>query len=700
MKLTTKLGFYSIAVTGIVLACGPFTIERAMDEKAFVLKPIESEIFEIFPENDLAWDRNDALNRLPERRKLTLKKDLADLNLAAPELEDDVFDAYEKLRMIMLLVEDPYADRYKMLSKLEIDQDMLKQLPEEFQLYTTAALAYRQKQSETATKLWKQLLALPKDERKYRSTWALWMLAQTEKSEGLKHYAEIQKLVDEGYSDSLDLVDNKQGWIAYFSYRSGQYIDALKIYHQLGSDNKIDSLTASQAINDVLYLAVSSNDKNFLNEAAKDRNISLALSHMLSDRYDVRHYDYEQQLEDNELVEGPVNKELIMDWLNILTAIDERDVSEEISSVATALYNAGFENELADCLKKINKETALKTWILAKISAKEGDLEAAAGHYKKLLPMLKGDPNSVERFGDFSPKFFEKADLHKQRMFYAYSEYAAIELGLKNYAHALDLFLQVDSPDAGYIAESLMSPQELLEYMRGSKIAQNSEWMRELLGRKLARANYLKDARDYLPKDHLARFDAYVKAYNTATNLKLPAAQRAEAYNQAAKLRISENFHLANDARPQLRIYAAGLKFYHPNYQPWEDLSNPKLIPAMTSDEKQRLKKHYRRYSKVQITEYDAAELLYKSAELLPKNNDLAAARLNKACAITAQDPEIADKYYQALVRDHGNTEIGQAADKKRWFLSDDELKMLELLRSTAMQLPSLTEALAAGKSR
>jgi hypothetical protein len=66
---------------------------------------------------------------------------------------------------------------------------------------------------------------------------------------------------------------------------------------------------------------------------------------------------------------------------------------------------------------------------------------------------------------------------------------------------------------------------------------------------------------------------------------------------------------------------------------------------------------------------YKAADLMWKSAHLLPDNDNLKAKAL---CAggtfIKGRDSELADEFYKALVKTCGRTELGKQADKLKWF--------------------------------
>jgi len=66
---------------------------------------------------------------------------------------------------------------------------------------------------------------------------------------------------------------------------------------------------------------------------------------------------------------------------------------------------------------------------------------------------------------------------------------------------------------------------------------------------------------------------------------------------------------------------------------------------------------------------YKAADLMWKAAELLPDNDELKAKALCRGGTyLKVRDSKTADKFYKALVKTCGQTELGKEADKLRWF--------------------------------
>lgn len=88
-----------------------------------------------------------------------------------------------------------------------------------------------------------------------------------------------------------------------------------------------------------------------------------------------------------------------------------------------------------------------------------------------------------------------------------------------------------------------------------------------------------------------------------------------------------------------------------------------------SADEERRVLESLPEINKRFHYRYIAAEFMWKCAELLPDNDELKAKALCMAGTfLKYRDSEAADKYYKALVKTCGETEIGKTACKLKWF--------------------------------
>ncbi len=219
-----------------------------------------------------------------------------------------------------------------------------------------------------------------------------------------------------------------------------------------------------------------------------------------------------------------------------------------------------------------------------------------------------------------------------------------------------------------------MNPTDLLHHVRSSEIAQDDAWIKELLSRKLMRNEYFKDAKPFVIDDYLQAYKKYVTLYRIGNDAENPNLQRSKAFEKAAEIQMYSGrrlFSLQDGARPYIRINAAGMKT-HKNYNRTEKTDEATAFnPKITQDEIGRIQENYIRISPIHVNKMEAAELIYRAAMLLPRNDEKAAKLFHYAGRITKADPQIADKYYQALVNRCGNTKLGKACDEHRWFLKD-----------------------------
>ena len=663
-----------ITLVSVALGCGFMYSHKVMEYEALVIQPFPDQVDAMFSTNTVKHEKNRYLYMLDGRRRETLKAGLKDLKLADPKLDAATLNSYEKIRTEMLSGMYFFSDdeRQKQVNKWT-DDKVLKALPEEFSLYLKGALLYKRGHTAGAVEQWEAILELPKDKRKYRSVWAAWMLARTSKEKGkpIEWYNKIEEMVKDGMPDSLGLMDNKEDWKIYFGYKGGDYLPAIKHYIKQGKTNVISGEEARVAVRTVLHLAIK--EKGFLEKAAVDKDIRYAVTCYVD--WDSYVYDFHKFDEIAEVDQKKIG--LVKQWIEIMERQTDDDLSKELSTLSATAYKLKDFKLAERLLKKVTEQRPSSLWIRAKLASYRGDLEGSSKLYKELMPLLVAEcgmktKEEIEKgrllgsFDQYEGSYSMGKDKRSLTSL-AYAEYAAIELGLKRYGHALDLFILAGSnDDAGYIAETVMSPEELLEHMKISEIAQGEGWLRGLLARKLARYEHFKEAREYLPEKDHKQLDEYVKLYSYAVNEKNPVKKRVESFQKAASIRSNEEmFGYADGARPSLRIYTAGMK-YAKVYDHHNASDN--LYPVMSEDEKARVRKYYRRYGKVSIPNMDAALLEYRAAMLLPENDDEAAALLNEIGFETRLDPEFADKFYKTLVLKFGKTDIGKYADKRRWF--------------------------------
>jgi hypothetical protein len=125
-------------------------------------------------------------------------------------------------------------------------------LPIEFGEYLQGAFAYRRGDPAAAAGHWQRLLALPDQERHYRSTWAAFMLGRAalrrsprDLDAAVGWFRRTRELAAHGFADSLDLSVASLGWEARANAARRRYDRAEALYAQqadAGDPSAVDSL--------------------------------------------------------------------------------------------------------------------------------------------------------------------------------------------------------------------------------------------------------------------------------------------------------------------------------------------------------------------------------------------------------------------------------------------------------------------------
>ncbi|SHJ62205.1 hypothetical protein SAMN02745181_2200 [Rubritalea squalenifaciens DSM 18772] len=672
MKCSLGIWWFGLGVLSVILACGGNWTRRAISSSNEILSPADSGLDRMFPKPDRGDVFPDRVSLLDERRKKTLEADCKEIELAAPDLDPKFLLRYKKIRESMIASQGQFfwdgLKREELLSSWD-DPAVLKAIPEEFSLYVEGAIAYRRKDIEKATKLWQELLKLPAEKRKYRSVWAAWMLARCDKENSVQWYDEVEKLVDAGFADSLGVTQDREAWRIYFGYRSGECVPALKYYIAQGKEKKISSFEAANSLRTVLDAGLAHNEEKVLKEMLESAELRMVLCRYLEINCGRYHYnDQGREAKVDEATRVTMEK-----WGKLLKE-EGGDFSAEAAVMAACCYRNMWFDQAKAWLKLVKTDTDDSLFVRAKLAVRAGNYAEAQKFYQKLVVLV--DPKGKGGAERWYVPSYRGISEEGSRVFAAYSEYACILLARKQFKEALLNFDRGgDTADAAYVAESLLTANELMSVVSQHypEAGRETSWVRRLLGRRLAREYRFKEAKKYLPESSHQRLDIYAKVYQQAHDKTQSREERAQQFEKLAVLHLDYSywlFRLENGCRPESRVIAAGLPV-DPRYK--DDAPMYHEVLKMTPEEKSRFRKHFRRISPHHVARYDAAEYLYQGAKLLPKNDDNAAVLMWKAgCLLKDGDPEAADKYYQALVRRFWKTELGKLADEKRWFPAGD----------------------------
>ena len=282
------------------------------------------------------------------------------------------------------------------------------------------------------------------------------------------------------------------------------------------------------------------------------------------------------------------------------------------------------------------------------------------------LPPFKDDL-TVPGFNDHMTDFDSGIPASRQIL----GELGVVHLARREYVEALDaLWRSGFQDDAAYIADRVLTVDELKNYVDRNWPAGTDEQIRDLLARRLTRLHRLDEARDYYAARVRPEADALARDLARGDDLSLPALERARALFADAQITASNGMDLfATETAPDWHIegglYEAGVTAAGRTNAAVLRASEDELLRAGQSAPDPDVRFHYR---------FVAAALAWKAALLMPDNSDETARVLCEAGTwIKIRDPQKADVFYKALVNRCRRTAIGAEADRKRWFPILDE---------------------------
>ncbi|HWM89657.1 MAG TPA: hypothetical protein VN493_02705 [Thermoanaerobaculia bacterium] len=559
-----------------------------------------------------------------------------------------------------------------------------KPLLPEFADYLEGAIAYNDGRLNAAVQAWERLRRRPAEQRRFRSTWAAFMIGKarirTDPDRAVKSFQLTRELASKGFVDSLGLAASSLGWEAWAEAERKRYDRALVLYAQqmrTGDKTAYTSLklTAPEAL---------AAGPEALAAIARDPEARAILT-----AYFVSH--------------DPDGGE---DWQKALADAGVRDLPGA-DRLAWAAYLAGDFQGAAAWLDRAQEQSPpspsspIFRWVRARLLLRDGKLDEARD-------LLAGASSELRDLGLGLDEAFwistETGEISAapQR---AVGEEAVIRLTQRDYTGALDRFLRSGYwLDAAYLAEQVLTLDELKAYVDATWPADlaakyeppkgEDAWepllvggytappperlardLRDLLGRRLAREGRLADAGAYLKPEHRPELASLGSRLAAGRDGKRPAADRARELFQAACLLRHQGMEITGTVvEPDWALLDG---FYE---MPWvtndRDARRENRIVPVTQDETRRAERHRGRPWKRFHYRYRAADLAWDAAKLLPSGDEKAAMLATAGSWIGSRDPEAADRFYKQLVHCCGSTDLGRQADELRWFPEADACAM------------------------
>ncbi len=558
-------------------------------------------------------------------------------------------------------------------------------LPDEFADYFAGVAAWHQPgPSNSLHEAWERLLARPAAKRKYKSTWAAFMLgralAKSNADKAVEYFKQTRDLAQHGFSDSLGLAVAALGLEAQIELGRKHFKRALELYleqYAAGDRSALESLrwTAEQAL--------SEGGEQLAALAAVPITRAVITAWLTCD-----------QTPESTSSRKSIPNDVTLAWLQAVEATGVKDV-DAAEHLALAAYQAG-EFEIAQRWVNRARSNPVAQWIQAKLFLRAGKVSQAAALLAKVtdrLPILPKNEltNSTEYAESLhmgANRFIMAEDTARRQVL---GELGVLRLSRREFKQALDALLRGGFwPDAAYVAERVLTTDELKEYVDrdwradaaapeapavkvvDSEAATPGTWhedIRYLLGRRLLRELRAKEARGYFPAQWQPDFDELVRALDAGWDEKLPAAQRAQALFAAAVIARKNGMELlGTELAPDWHLHRGDFE----QGVTWEARATNNLaatVSLASAEELHRAAQHGTDPNERFHYRYQAAFLGWEAAKLMPDNSDETARVLCRSGAwLKNIDPKTADMFYKALVRRCRQTNIGVQADRMRWF--------------------------------
>jgi hypothetical protein len=575
-------------------------------------------------------------------------------------------------------------------------------LPGEFADYFTGAIAWNNPamtDKTAARTAWEKILQRPPEERRYKSTWAAFMLGRSWETEDPKkardYYQQVRALAGQDFPDPAGLAAASIGWEARLALRANEFETAIDLYLQ---QYAAGGPGASVSLRIAVASAIDAGPKALAPLALNPQAHRVVTAYLIS------------QHGVGDIQTSP-DRQGVKTWLEAVEQANVKDI-ESAEQFALAAYQAD-EMELA--IRWINRAGNSPTaqWLTAKLLLRVGKVAKATeilSHIVDSFPteMPTNEPSQMS----FAEGLVVDDDAVPAGR-HIRGELGALRLSRREYTQSLDLLLRGDFwEDAAYVADHVLTTDELKAYVDANwpalppvsdedksedetRFERLTSQIRYLLARRLARESHIADARPYYPAEWLPQANELMQALTSGWDESLPGDQRAKALAAAAFIARTNGMELlGTEVGPDWHIYGGNFE----GSVTADDRTNQDAVVVASPDELKRNEESKTEPDKRFHYRYQAAVLGWEAAKLMPNNSDETARILCISGSwLKARDPEMADIFYKSLVRRCRKTAIGAKADKIRWFPELDDDGNLFQPRLESLELPSPQEINSGG---
>jgi tetratricopeptide (TPR) repeat protein len=571
------------------------------------------------------------------------------------------------------------------------------EVPSDIVAYWEAARVWRGGDLPAARAAWQAILDLPENARRHRAVWAAWMLAKTspDQAAAVPFYQKAAALADDGCGDALGLSSLAMGWLAK---AETDPVAKLKGYFEAACAGNEDMLVSLR-----WQLPALLDDESAMERAAADplaREIVTALRFVMYD--------------DPELPRKPETNTKDT-WLDLLEKHPSAKPSPAAAKAAWTCYSrADFDGALR-WLEHTAPDAGEVLWLRAKLALRDGKLNEAARLFAKAAPFYQfapGEEPAPPMLYDMLWHDYSGRRDWTRGQFQA--DRAIVHIGRGEFLRAMDFLVKASyNDDAAYLAERVLTTDELVAWVKRNRPAPKVDpsqpvflfgadgglqrpeepWegdrFRYLLARKLAREFRFREAAEFMPHALRRMFDHYVLMHREATHGSWPNETKAAILWEMASWRrhLGMEFFGYEGAPDNTRWdgnfpgldYTSRRSHVTGWHFDWIDevvevtaarKPEDSAVPVVSREEIQRLTPHVRRKEPRFHYRYEAAEIAWRAAGLLPDNDPRTLYVLHEAGRWLAnRDPQAADRFYQQIISRCSGLPQGRELDRRRWFL-------------------------------
>jgi hypothetical protein len=520
-------------------------------------------------------------------------------------------------------------------------------LPAEIRLYVAGAVAFAAGDQRLAADYFRQVLALPAEQRPLRSTWAAYSLGRalfalsseaddvlSALEDALPAYRQARQLSIDGFSDPLELGVASLGEEARVLRAAGDWNDAIELY---AAQNLHGSSVGYTSLK-LLMNDLADQPEEQLNRLLRGKAVQQLVTASLISRLGWSFGD------------EPPNQKKLIKALQAST----RGSLDNADRLAAMNYQQG-DYASAKAFLEHAGDSGLAWWLRAKLALRDGDKNAAAAAYAKAAQAFPQDESWGERrtpdwdYETLQPKCRvegESAILALQRGEYlqAFDQlYRSQRIYWSDTATVAERVLTVDELKQ-YVDTNVPAPPALSQHDRDNYVALPvAASLRNLLGRRLLREGRYEEAVGYFDNPELQnKARHYGEQRRAADSAWWPTKRATALFNAAWAAREWGMELLGYELAPDYQIFGGNYSLETPELKASPLVAEAEVQRQKASEAQPDQRYHYR---------FVATALASRAADNLPHTSQAFAAVLCQAAGFNSSLEE-QSAFYRRYVKE------------------------------------------------